>query len=77
MMQVSYFGSENQKKKWKKWNIDGLERFDDIIMKNEKKIYKASFEYATEVGLKAHQIHPRLQIKDTLVKPRFKMKRKD
>ena len=54
MMQVSYFGSENQKKKWKKWNINGLlERFDDIIMKNEKKIYKASSEYATE-------IHPRL-----------------
>lgn len=35
-MQVSYFGSENQKKKLKKWNIDGLERFDDIIIKNEK-----------------------------------------
>lgn len=56
MMQVSYFGSENQKKKWKKWNIGNglLERFDDIIMKNEKKsIKRALHEYATE-------IHPRL-----------------
>ena len=32
-----FFRIWKSEEKWKKWNIDGLERFDDIIMKNEKK----------------------------------------
>ena len=50
--------SEEKMEKMKYWWFRKV--FMLLSWEMKKKIYKVSFEYATEVGLKAHQIHPRL-----------------